>query len=290
MSTVFHPCIITDELPLNFDDALRCIKEYGITDCELRMVQGSNLAVWSRDDCRSLLSQITNQGLHIACIASPLFKWCWRENPSYLPTSSSGMMHSLSVNEKRCLIKNTLENASVLNVRLVRVFSYLGQVAHPVERLTEDALWIEAVHFAEELGITLLLENETFCWIHDSSDLVSFSRYARRQSNVGLLFDFGNYVASQDSSHLSVLLQEIGSEIRHVHLKDGNRGNGFSSVAIGRGDYGCAQFLAELSKYVSDQRIAISLEPHLTSICDNQQISLNAIHASMAWLADRLCC
>jgi sugar phosphate isomerase/epimerase len=209
--------IITDEISQKLEDALDFISSYHLPGCELREFWGRNIMNSSPADLDRARKLISDHGLKVSDIASPIFKWNLPQMPAH-PESRDTFGASFTEADADKLLHESFDLAHSFGSHKVRVFSYWRvpepEKAYPYVR---DRL-AQAAELAGKNQILLVLENEHTC-------------------NAGTGREAGKLIAEINSPHLKVnwdpgnaaMLGEtpfpdgyeaVRGHMGHLHIKD----------------------------------------------------------------------
>jgi sugar phosphate isomerase/epimerase len=209
--------IITDEISQKLDVALDFISSYRLPGCELREFWGRNIVNASAADLDLARKLISDHGLKVSDIASPIFKWNLPQMPAHAePRDTFGASFTEKDSDK--LLQQSFELAHSFGSHKVRIFSY-WRVADPEKAypFVRERL-AQAAELAGKNDILLILENEHTC-------------------NAGTGREAGKLVAEVNSPHLKVnwdpgnaaMLGEtpypdgyeaVRGRMGHMHIKD----------------------------------------------------------------------
>lgn len=262
--------VITDEISPDLAAALDVMKEYDCTGAELRVLWGTNIADISdeqADDARRILDQ---KRMAVVGLASPLFKCELGEQSGDL-----GRMHGASQRTAQQQME-VLARCSALAKRFgtnyIRIFSYWKR--GPLTPEIEDAIAAgisDAVKYAEDTGVVLLMENEHDTYLGTG---VETARFLSRFDSPALkaVWDPGNAFYVPDSEPpFPDGYAALRNHIAHVHVKDaellasGKR----RFVVVGEGEIGYEDQIAALK--ADGYTGFISLETHYKPFAGTQE-------------------
>ncbi len=163
-----------DEVADSLQDGIRFLKEHNIDSAEVRTIDGKNIATLTLAETKTLKETLTESGLSVSAIASPLFKWYASDIKSESDADLFGMNPFLSRKEKKEMIEKIIDQARILDTKKIRIFSGLkpdtGNHALPQE---ESELIKYALEVAKQKGVQLMLENEPVCYISKLEDYIN---------------------------------------------------------------------------------------------------------------------
>jgi len=245
--------IISDELSLNFSEAVRMAAQCGIRRMELRTLTGGRVPACSAADRIEVDDALRNEGITVTALSPGLFKHAATESDFRY--------------ELRELLPRSLELAHGWQVSKMLVFGFKKSSQQDVKEARRIAAqWLaEAAEIAETAGVTLLLEPEPICLadtgVHAAAMIQSVNSPA-----LAMNYDPGN-VAWQTGQNPSAEMEQIAPAIRHLHLKDAAAG-GYPGEPrwVLPGD-GIVDF-ETIFRALQQQNYAgeIALEPHMPGI------------------------
>lgn len=235
----------SDEISPVFDEQLKTVRKLGLSNIELRNVDGVNVSELTPQKCKEVKEKLRESGVSVSSIGSPIGKI------SIADDFSSHM-------EK---LKRTLEIQKELDAPYVRIFSFYLPAAETPEQFRAQVFErISAfIEEASKWGSVLLHENEKQIY----GDTAPRCRELMKEfygPHFRAVFDFANFVeVGQDTVEAFELLRPY---IEYVHIKDALKAEG-RIVPAGMGDGRVKELLAELIG--SGWRGFLSLEPHLVN-------------------------
>jgi len=210
--------VITDEISMDFAHALEVMKQHNCTGAELRSLWDTNIADLPQEQLDWARKLLDKSGLECCCIASPLYK-------CELPGSGSGALgrthqaRERGPEEQMDLLKHCAEVAKMFGTKNIRIFSYWrrGPLTPEIADAIEAGL-SDAVKFAEDNDIVLLMENEHACYLGTGVETAEF--LARFNSPaLRAVWDPGNAFFAGENPFPDGY-EAIRNYVAHVHVKD----------------------------------------------------------------------
>lgn len=234
----------SDEIAPEFDKQLETIKEFGISNIELRAADGINVSDLTEEKVKEVKAKLAAAGIGVSSIGSPIGK--------------IGIAEEFAPHLDK--LKRTLEIQKELDAPYVRMFSfYLPKDRDPGE-FREEVLdrMGKMVEEAEKWDSVLLHENEKGIYGDNASrckDLMD----AFYGPHFRAVFDFANFV--EVGQQTLPAYENLKPYIEYVHVKDALMKEK-KVVPAGRGDGHVKEILADLIG--GGWKGFLSLEPHLT--------------------------
>lgn len=228
--------VITDEMSMDLDHALSAMKEYGCTGAEIRSLWGTNIGDLTDEQTDQALRILDKHQMEVCCLASPLFKCELGIGPS----GAVGNVHQATERtaaEQMDLLKRLHMRAKQFQTRYIRTFAYWrrGELTPQIE----DAIiagMSDAIKYAEDNDIVLLMENEHDCYLGTGAET---ARFLGRVNSPAMMacWDPGNAYCAGETPYPDGY-NAIRNYVAHVHVKDAEllaRGK-YRFVVIGEGE------------------------------------------------------
>jgi len=234
-----------DEIATDLETQLDTLDRLGITALDLRGVEDTNVLDFTDEQVERVRDALDERGIEVTSIGSPIGK---------VPIEDDFEAHF----ER---FKTAVERADQFDTEYIRLFSYYvpegddpadyrAEVMRRMERKTE---------YAEDAGVTLLLENEKDLF-GDTPGRCRDILTTVDSPNLRAIFDPANYLEIGVEAYPDALLQVV-EYVDQLHIKDANRGRRGDIEPPGDGDAEIPATLAVMA--ARGFRGAASLEPHL---------------------------
>jgi sugar phosphate isomerase/epimerase len=220
MPQIFQIAAITDEFSPDIQTAVRSMSEIGMTGAELRMVFGKNIIDLSDSELDRAKQIVSDRGLKIIGIASPLLKCDLPDAPEVDPRFQQDMFAAqYKFEDQPRLSKRAFEIARKLDASIIRVFSYwrtirpdecFERVVEALAKLADDA---------KRQDVIIGLENEHACNIATGAEAGRILR-ALDHPNLKIVWDPANAYVSGETPFPDGYRQMPVARIAHVHAKD----------------------------------------------------------------------
>jgi predicted dehydrogenase/hydroxypyruvate isomerase len=208
-----------DEVADSLQDGIKFLKAHNIDSAEIRTIDGKNIAQLTLEETHILKETLTENGLSVSAIASPLFKWYAGDVKSQSDADLFGMSPFLSREEKRGMIQKIIEQACILGTNKIRIFSGLKPDSGDYDLPQEESELIKyALEVAKQKDVQLMLENEPVCYISKLKDYInifSSGEYdgLRAWFDIANVYEEGERITSSD-------LNVLAPHIDYIHVKD----------------------------------------------------------------------
>ena len=236
----------SDEIHPSVDEQFQVLQKLGITYFEPRGIDGKNISELTDEEVASLREKMTQYGIRVSSIGSPIGKVNLKE-----PFA-----------EHFTLFKKVVEIARKLDAGYIRMFSFYhddGEVWSSEERDEVLARLREMIDYAHGQGVVLLHENEKGIY-GDTADRCADLMRELGCDSFKAVFDPANFVqCGQDTKYAYEQLKEF---VAYLHIKDACMEDG-RVVPSGAGDGNVEEILKRL--FDSGYDGFLSLEPHLGS-------------------------
>lgn len=233
-----------DEISPELDEQIRTCRANGVTHFELRGVAGKNVLDFDPGLCSEIRTKLSDNGLGVVCIASPVGKTRIDE-----PWDAAF--------DK---IKIAVERSQFFAAPMIRVFSYYPPEAGTIEPHRDEVMrrMGAMVDEVKNLDVTLVHENEAKIFGEKAAGCVDLMKTIN-SPKLRSAFDFANFIqAGEKPTDNWPLLKPFTT---HIHIKDALASTG-KNVPAGEGDGQMETIIRDA--YASGYRGFLSLEPHLS--------------------------
>ena len=210
--------VITDEISMDLAYALDVAKEYDCSAAELRSVWGNNISDLSDAQVDEVKSILDKKEMTVSCLASPLFK-CDLFDMNEAVTGNLHQAERRTIDQQMDVLKRCTKLAGMLGTKYIRMFSFWkqGYLTPQVEEAIAGSIK-DAVKYAEDNGIVLLMENEHDCYLGTG---VEVARFLDRIKSPALMaiWDPGNAFFADEMPFPDGYMA-VRNYIKHVHVKD----------------------------------------------------------------------
>ena len=210
--------VITDEMSMDLAHALGAMKEYGCTGAEIRSLWGTNIGDLTDGQTDEALKLLDEHQMEVCCLASPLFK-CELGGGASDDVGNVHQATERTAVEQMELLKRLHKRANQFGTKYMRTFAYWrrGELTPRIE----DAIiagMSDAVKYAEDNGIVLLMENEHDCYLGTGAET---ARFLSRVNSPALraCWDPGNAYFAGEKAYPDGY-NAIRNYVEHVHVKD----------------------------------------------------------------------
>lgn len=221
---MYTTAIISDEISQDLTVAARLAKSYGLNSLEIRSVSEKNPFQMEGQDYIDIKRIVDEFGLTICDIGSPFFK-CDIDSPA-------------QINEHLEHLKRMMDVCHLWDTKMIRGFTFWRNGSNesaPFELIAEK--FCPVIDILKDAGITMVIESEPACWVHDIRDQVKLIEMINNPL-IAALYDPGNEIAAGAAQRpYPEGFHMLRKYIRHVHLKDMKKSPiGKEPALLGEGD------------------------------------------------------
>jgi L-ribulose-5-phosphate 3-epimerase len=258
---MFDIGIITDQVSMDFEKALRVIKESGLRFIEIHALWNKNIEELIDDEIIQAQKLVKKYGLEVSNISSTLFLQCDLEGSGkqfdkfddYFITIYGDYQEHMKALEK------CIKLCDVFHTDKIRIFGFRKEKAFDIDLAIEmiaEKLQ-EPVKRAEEAGIKLILENCPHTYI-ESGSLTKKVLTTINSKYLRALWDPGNALRKGVNPYPDDY-NNIKGFISHIHAKDFASSGSEHTVTFGEG---IIQYRGILKSLIDDgYEGVISVEP-----------------------------
>lgn len=251
-----------DEIDDKLYKSILFLNELDIKTCELRKINGINIGKLLKNDILLLKETLNINGIKPISIASPLFKWNV-DAKNTIELDNYGINPNLTQYEKIQIIKNIIDNARLLDIKIVRIFSGIDKNIFSETDCDDYTLLKKLI---SNKDIDFLVENEPSCSIKTKNDYLKLIKILKmwKTKNIWLWLDISNFYLIGENLD-EEFIKKISPYIRYIHVKDFKRNaqGDIEYVAIGKGILDYKSIFSKLNKYIpNSQPIIVSIETH----------------------------
>jgi L-ribulose-5-phosphate 3-epimerase len=220
MPQIFPTAAITDEFSPDLSTAVRSMSEVGMTGAELRVIFGKNIIDLTDKELDKAIEIVTQGGLQIISIASPLLKCVLPNAPDIDSRFQQDIFASKHTYEDQPrLTERAFEIAKHTGARIVRVFSYWRTV-RPQECFDRVVAALrDLADNAAKHNLIIGLENEHACNIATGAETARVLA-ALDHPNLKVVWDPCNALVSGENPFPEGYRRLPPGRIVHVHAKD----------------------------------------------------------------------
>lgn len=276
---------ITDEISMDLDRALGVMAEYGCSAAELRTLWDVNIGDLSDAQVDDALRILEARRMPVCCLASPLYK-CDLPGSEAAEKGPSHQASDRTYADQLPLLRRCHELCKRFDTRLIRIFAFwsVGELTPRHLDAIVDSI-SDGVKYAEDNGITLLMENEAACMLKTGAHVAELMQRIDSPA-LKAVWDPGNALLSGETPYPGGYAA-IRNCVEHVHVKDAVRlADGTQKfVVVGEGE---VDYKGQFAALNSDGYSGfISLETHYRPFAGTaEQASRLCLQSLNAFLAD----
>lgn len=250
-----------DEFSQDIHISLPFVRQIGVNHIELRSLSGKNILDFTNEEATQLAKLLKKEGISVAALASPLFKWYVSDNSPEILFDHFFFEPRISTEHKKHYITRAIEIAEIFECPIVRVFSYLTDPTFSLSDFQNDELIHFAIEEARKKGIKLALENEPICTVQTKNDIATTMNHF--SDTLGLFYDISNF--SYVGTHITkddVLALE--KRIFYVQCKNFQLNPEFHYVPLDNGHLNYVDIMGWFEEiYPKDAEMFINIETHI---------------------------
>lgn len=237
---------VSDEISPDFREAARHAKEWGVSLFELRVLKSGRVPAIDAAELKDVFTVVENEHLRITALSPGIFKH---------PLSKSSELKR----ELEETLPQTLDLAKKFNASLVIVFGFQREANEAAGNFARGVDFMnQAAEEAEQVGITLAIENEPGFWCDSGSNtakLIETVGSPALRANWDPCNGYGMPETPFPDGY-----EAIKRFIANVHVKDTKKGALIECVPVGEG---VIDWKGQLQALLRDQIIEhITIETH----------------------------
>ncbi len=259
---MFKIGIITDQVSMDFEEALQIIKEFGVRYIEIHSLWNKTIEELTEEEANQAQKLVKKFGFTVSNISSTLFLMCpLQEHKKELKIFDEHFITKIGNYEEHLkALEYCIELCRLFGTDKIRIFGFRKE--EDLDKDTAIKLIVEKlrqpVELAEKRKITLILENCPHTYLETGSLTKQVIQKINSKS-LKALWDPGNAFRSGKAPYPDDY-NNIKSYISHIHLKDFVITDSiYQPVAIGKGNINYRDIIRNL--IVDNYEGVISLEP-----------------------------
>jgi L-ribulose-5-phosphate 3-epimerase len=264
--------VISDEITLNFEQALLWIKSFGLEWVELRFVWDKYVTEFTADDVKKAQDLLAKHGMKVSVLDSAYFKTLLPGTESKFAEGKPDPLQS-DFSQQNALLERAIARANDFGTDKVRIFAFL-RVAEPKTVFDRVAKELErTAAIAQREGIRLVLENEFSCNVATGAEGAAMLSVVKSPA-LGLNWDPGNAYDAGETPFPNGYETLDKKRMWHIHLKDAApnpNGGGTRWMPIGSGKI---DFVGQFRALIKNgYEGTMSLETHYLNAAKNKEAS-----------------
>jgi sugar phosphate isomerase/epimerase len=219
---MFSIGVITDQVGMDFEEALRFIRELGIEYIEIHALWNKNIEELSDQEVEKARGLVKKYGMKVSLLSSTLFLQCHLEEngKEFGPIDEYFITIAGSYDSHITALKRCIELCGVFETDKIRTFGFIKEKEFDertaVQKVTEKLR--DSVKMVEDAGITLVLENCPHTYLTYWEQTAKVLRELGSE-HCTALWDPGNTLRAEGKPFPQDY-REIRGNIGHVHAKD----------------------------------------------------------------------
>lgn len=238
---------ISDGFSMDFEEALKSLKAFGLDWVEIRNVYGKYNTEATPDEVKKIKGLLAQFGFRVSTVDTALFKCTL---PGTKPPANPKDLYPYS--EQMDLLKRAAERAHTWGTDKLRGFAF-WRVADPAAIVGRAAEELDkAAEVAHAQGMRIVIEDEPTTNVGTGREMARLMA-AVRAKNVGINWDMGNGNFSGEVSYPTGYELLPKGRIWHVHLKGVACSTGLKNCKETFADEGSIDLLGQLRALLRDR-------------------------------------
>jgi len=236
-----------DEVCDGFLEQVKYLAAEGVGYIEPRFIDKKNIMDLSRDELNEAKKMITDHGLKVSAIGSPIGKV--KLDEPFGPHLDK--------------FKHAVDLAVLFETPFIRMFSYYAPEGRNIDDLRDQVLERMAakVEVLKDVDVTMVHENEANIYGHTARNCVDLIETVN-SPKLRLVYDPANFVWGEKiTNNVESCWPLMKPYVVHIHIKDWKLGAEDVGSIPGEGDSQIRELLAELAAMSYAGRL--TMEPHL---------------------------
>ncbi len=238
-----------DEVTDDFLGQVQYLAKEGVGYIEPRFIDQKNIMDLSKDELSEARKKITDHGLKVSAIGSPIGKVKLDEPfDAHLDK-----------------FKHAVELAVYFETPFIRMFSYYAPEGKDINDYRDEVLerMARKVEVVKDVDVTMVHENEANIYGHTAQNCADMVE-AINSPKFKLVYDPANFVwGEKNTKNVETCWPIMKPYVVHIHIKDWKLGAPDVGSIPGQGDGQIKELLAELAAMNYDG--CMTMEPHLQS-------------------------
>jgi len=235
-----------DEVADGFLEQVKYLAAERVGYIEIRFVNKKNIMDLTDDELNVAKKQMTDYGLKVSAIGSPIGKV--KIDEPFGPHLDK--------------FKHAVELALFFEAPYIRMFSYYAPEGQNIDDYRDQVMERMAakIEIIKNTNVIMVHENETDIYGHTAENCVDLVK-TLDSPKLRLVYDPGNFVWGQKTTdNVTTCWPLMKPYVSHIHIKDWKVGEDIGSIP-GEGDGQIRELLAELAAINYDG--CLTMEPHL---------------------------
>ena len=260
--------IVSDEISLDFKEAVSHGLTWGIEDYELRCVRSGRAPYISRADLEAILSAKKEHGINITAVSPGMFKLTLHDR--------EGLQREITQ-----VFDDTMSLAEQVGTNLIITFGIMRAAGDEDGYQQVLDLFGQLTRRAEEHGFVLAVENEPGFWCDTGSGTAQVLQ-AINSPHLMANWDPGNSFTGGERPYPDGY-RAIRDWVINMHIKDYvTTSQGYKAVVVGQGEI---DYTGQLRELASDRALHhVTLETHCEPLLEKSRQSAEWLQRTLASL------
>ncbi len=271
MSTSIALGVVTDEIALDLDTALKHADAWGISLFEIRCLTSGRIPDVSSTELRQLRAMVKSDGKTITALSPGVFKH---------PLAQGGKLEE----ELRETLPRTMDLALDLACPLVIVFGFKREEGEsPDSRKKAIDLFRRASEAASQRGLRIAVENEPGFWCDSGSNTAGIIKDVGSAA-LGANWDPCNGYGTEETPFPDGY-ENIKHAIINVHVKDTKKGSLIECVAVGEG---AIDWKGQMRALVRDRLVRhVTIETHCHPLVEQTHKNIETLRRYLTEISNK---
>ncbi|PWJ89005.1 sugar phosphate isomerase/epimerase [Oceanotoga teriensis] len=266
--------IITDQVDMDFEKALKIIKKYNYKNVEIHSLWNKTIENITIEEAYNIKKLLGFYDLNLICLSTTLFLMCpLYENYNISDFGNKFLTFKGNIKEHFQKMEYVIKIANILNTDKIRIFPF--RAPNDKEIIGDDEDFSNIKKYFKQLSekykhenITFILENCPHSYLPNSY-MTGKLLNDLNVDNIKLLWDPGNsFRANYDRIPKKYIKNNLFNEIEnnikniyHIHLKDYKKNqNEFEHEIFLEGDIDYNNIINKLKEYNYDYSLSLESE------------------------------
>jgi sugar phosphate isomerase/epimerase len=253
--------IVSDEISLDFVEAVKQAKQWGISLFELRCLRSGRIPNVDQSEIRAVQETVERESIRITALSPGIFR--------------RPLSHKVEIeHEISFILPDTIALANKLGTSLMIVFGFAREKNESSEGFQNAVEYMRrAARIAEQSGVRIAIENEPGFWCDTGSATSSMIRTIGL-ATIGANWDPANAIGT-DERPFPEGYEAIRDVVLNVHVKDTKENALVKCVPVGEG---VVDWRGQLRALEKDKRVShVTIETHCLPLIECSKKNIDTV-------------